>query len=100
MDDKYKSHLMIRAGSSRFGLGDSYGVENITIHPKYDPKEFHYDVAVIKIIGAFNSSRNQIPIPLSKQLNIEPLVGLEGLVSGFGAASVSEYYLLFPKTYF
>lgn len=82
--------MLVVAGSSMTGEGDAYSVRRAYRHPRYDREKVDYDVSVIVIDGRFDSNRNQIPIPLSKHTDIESLVGLECLVTGYGRTSVSQ----------
>lgn len=86
---RYKTDLSILAGSSIAGKGDEYRTRSVFKHPQYDQPRVDYDVAVISIEGQFDAYNNQRPIPLSKHTDIESLVGLDCLVTGFGRTSVS-----------
>lgn len=87
-NNKYKTYVMIKAGSSKSGEGDPYPIRNVIVHPKFDLVRIDYDVAVIEIIGSFNRSQNQMPIALSSNKNIESMVGFECKVTGFGSVHV------------
>lgn len=84
----YTNALRVHAGSEITFKGDVYPVEEFYLHPKYDRKTNDYDVAMVVIKGKFNARRNQTPLPLATNPNIDALAGKKGVVMGFGQVSV------------
>lgn len=87
--------MLVLAGSDRRGAGDEYRVREAYRHPKYDPKTVDYDVALIVIHGQFKNNQKQRIIPLATNPDVESLVGLESMVTGYGRTSVSQTFTVY-----
>ena len=57
-------------------------VQNAVIHPKYDPRTYEYDVALLKFEEPVKFEANVIPICLSD--GNEDLAGQTGWITGWG----------------
>lgn len=82
------NELSVRAGTDLLNSGGEVkSVQTVHQHPKYDQWTYDYDIAILKLISAFDSSNNNIkdaglPTVLSNPI-MKP--DYEMLVTGWGA---------------
>ncbi|XP_042855252.1 trypsin-1-like [Penaeus japonicus] len=58
----------------------------VTVHPQYNPKEFDYDVALVKLSDVLTFSREVGPVCLPKD-DTKTYAGEKGIASGWGTLS-------------
>lgn len=78
------SRLKVRVGSSfKAKDGELVQVEEVTVHPKYNPKTVDYDFALLKLSKSLEFGENVNAVKLPKK-NDRPEAGTLCTVSGWG----------------
>lgn len=79
------SNIGILVGSNNITSGgDLIGIEQIKVHPSYDPNSFENDIALLKLVREPNAAFKTITIPTAEYADILEQPGVESIVTGWG----------------
>ncbi|WP_306261410.1 serine protease [Pararhizobium sp. IMCC21322] len=79
------SNIGILVGSNNITKGgDLIGIEQIKVHPSYNPNSFENDIALLKLVRKPTSAFKTITIPTEEYADILEQPGVESIVTGWG----------------
>lgn len=85
------SNIGILVGSNNITRGgDLIGIEQIKVHPSYNPKSFENDIALLKLVRTPKAAFKTITIPTKEYADILEQPGVESIVTGWGRTETGK----------
>lgn len=85
------SNIGILVGSNNITQGgDLIGIEQIKVHPSYNPNSFENDIALLKLVRTPTAAFKTITIPTSEYADILEQPGVESIVTGWGRTETGQ----------